>query len=169
MTKNPLVDKKFLIEKRTAQSGFKFSDWTYIIIPDLPSTLKTRAGTIRVSGMIDSYKLKQYNLLPMKDESMLLPLKAAVRKKIGKKEGDLVQVVLYADDSPVVIPDDMAVCLMDSPGAYDFFLSLSESNQKYYIDWIEEAKKMETKVERISRAVDRLENKLKFYDWVRQA
>lgn len=58
---------------------------------------------------------------------------------------------------------------MDSPKAYDFFITLSESNQKYYIDWIEAAKKVETKAERIVKTVERLENGLKFYDWENQA
>ncbi len=99
---------------------------------------------------------------------MFLPLNAAVRKKIGKKEGDYVQVVLFYDASPVVVPDDILACLLDAPQAHQFFSSLSESNQKYYIDWIEGAKKIETKVERIQKAIERLENGLKFYDWVNQ-
>ena len=94
MSPTPLVDKQFLIEKRAAQSGFDMSNWTLVIIPDIPSEYKDRGGTIRVRGFIDSYELKQYNLLPMKDQRMFLPLNAAVRKKIGKKEGDYVQVVL---------------------------------------------------------------------------
>jgi len=100
---------------------------------------------------------------------MMLPLNAAVRKKIGKGVGDSVHVVLYADDSPLVISDDILVCLLDSPTAHAFFMSLSESNQKYYIDWIEAAKKMETKAERIAKAMERLEKGLKFYDWVKGA
>jgi len=145
------------------------NDWTYVVIPEFPADLKTRLGTARVRGFIDSYELKQYNLLPLKGGGMMLPFNAAVRKKIGKGVGDFVQVVLYPDDSPVVIPDDLLACLLDSPKAHNFFLSLSESNQKYYIDWIEAAKKMETKVERMFKMVERLENGLKFYDWVKQA
>lgn len=166
MSQAPLVDNQFLIEKRAAQSGFDMSNWTYVIIPGIPPEYKARGGTIRVRGFIDSYELKQYNLLPMKDQRMFLPLNAAVRKKIGKKEGDYVQVVLYYDPSPVLIPDEILACLLDAPEAHQFFLSLSESNQKYYIDWIEGAKKIETKVERIQKAIERLENGLKFYDWV---
>lgn len=168
MSQTLLVDQQFLIEKRAAQSGFEMSNWTYVIIPNIPATYKARGGTIRVRGFIDSYELKQYNLLPMKDQHMFLPLNAAVRKKIGKKEGDYVHVILYHDPSPVVVPDDLLACLLDAPQAYAFFSSLSESNQKYYIDWIEGAKKLETKIERISKAIERLENGLKYYDWVKE-
>ena len=99
-------------------------------------------GLVRVRGFIDSYELKQFNLLPMKNGKMLLPLKTAVRKKIGKKEGDYVHVVLFPDDSAVLVPDEIMVCLLESPRAHLSFLSLSDSNQIYYIDWIEEAKKL---------------------------
>lgn len=96
---------------------------------------------------------------------MMLPLKSAVRKQIGKKEGDTVHVTLYADASPVVVPDDILICLLDAPKAHEFFLTLSDSNQKYYIDWIEAAKRLETKVDRICKTIERLEQGLKSYDW----
>lgn len=145
------------------------SEWMYVALADFPAELKRRNGNARVRGWIDSYELNQYNLLPLKEGGMLLPLKAAVRKKIGKGEGDTVHVVLYADDAPLVIPDEIMICIMDSPKAHNFFMSLSESNQKYYIDWIESAKKVETKAERILKTLERLENGLKFYDWENQA
>lgn len=165
----PIIDHYYIVEKRTAQSGFKMSEWTYVLLEGFPVGLKGRNGNVRVRGWIDMYELKQYNLLPMKEGGMMLPLNAAVRKKIGKNVGDTVHVVLYADDSPLEISEEIVACLMDSPKAYDFFMSLSESNQKYYIDWIESAKKVETKAERIVKMIDRLENGLKFYDWVREA
>jgi Bacteriocin-protection, YdeI or OmpD-Associated/Domain of unknown function (DUF1905) len=159
-SKLPLVDKEYLVQKEGKQNG-----WTYVVIPDISPTEKNKSGLIRVSGFIDTYELKQFNLLPMKEGTMLLPLNATVRKKIGKKVGDMVHVTLFSDDSPVVVPDDILVCLMDSDKAYAFFLTLSESNKKYYIDWIEDAKRLETKVERIAKTIERLENGVRFYDW----
>ncbi|MBK8568192.1 MAG: DUF1905 domain-containing protein [Saprospiraceae bacterium] len=156
----PLVDKQYLIEKMPSKGG-----WSYVAIAEIPKTARLPMGLVRVRGFIDSYELKQFNLLPMKNGKMLLPLKTAVRKKIGKKEGDYVHVVLFPDDSAVLVPDEIMVCLLESPRAHLFFLSLSDSNQKYYIDWIEEAKKLETKAERIMKAIGLLENRRKFYDW----
>jgi len=104
--------------------------------------------------------------LPMKGNSMLLPLKASIRNKIKKQEGDFVHVVLYLDNSSLEIPEELRVCLLDSQTGYDFFLTLSESNKKYYVDWIMEAKTTETKVARIVKTIERLENRLRFYDWV---
>lgn len=164
----PIIDQHYIIEKRIAQSGFKMSAWTYVVIADFPVERKGRNSNVRVRGWIDAYELQQYNLLPLKEGGMMLPLNATVRKKIGKGVGDTVHVMLYADESPLVVSEDIMACLMDSPKAYDFFISLSESNQKYYIDWIEAAKKVETKAERIVKTVERLENGLKFYDWRRE-
>jgi hypothetical protein len=165
---NPIVDNKYLVLKRIAQSGFKMSNLTYVLIADLPENIRANTELIKVRGFIDSYELRQFHPLRSKDGAMILPLNTAVRKKIGKKEGDMVQVTLYLDHSPVVVPDELLVCLQDSPQARQFFMSLSESNQKYYIDWIEGSKKLETKAERISRTIQRLENGLKFYDWQKQ-
>ncbi len=156
----PLVDQQYLIEKMPGKGG-----WTYVVISEIPKSERLPLGLVRVRGFIDSYELKQFNLLPMKDGRMLLPLKLAVRKKIKKQAGDQVHVVLYADDSAVEVPDDLLACLLESPKAYAFFQRLSDSNKKYYIDWIEEAKKLDTKVERISKAIHLLENGRRFYDW----
>lgn len=164
----PIIDQRYEVKKRIAQSGFKMNAWTYVVIADFPAERKSRNGNARVRGWIDTYELRQYNLLPLKEGGMMLPLNAAVRKKIGKGEGDTVHVVLYADDSPVVIPEDILACLLDSPKAHDFFAALSESNQKYYIEWVESAKKVDTKAERILKMMERLESGLKFYDWENQ-
>jgi hypothetical protein len=156
----PLVDNQYLIEKMPGKGG-----WSYVVISEIPKAVRQSMGLVRVRGFIDSYELKQFNLLPMKDGKMLLPLKSAVRKKIGKQEDDRVHVVLYADDSVVEVPDDILACLLESDRAYQFFQTLSDSNKKYYIDWIEEAKRIETKAERINKAINLLENRRKFYDW----
>ncbi len=161
----PLVNGHYPVEKRTTQNGFKMSEWTYVVLHDLPLAYQQRKGTLRVRGNIDQYELRQYNLLPLKGPGMLLPLNAAVRKKTGKGAGDSVHIVLFEDDTPFEVPDEILVCLLDAPQAHAFFMTLSESNQKYYIDWIEASKKPETKVNRILRAIEQLENGVKFYDW----
>jgi len=46
--------------------------------------------------------------------------------------------------------------LKDEPLAHKRFLALSESKQKEIIDWISQAKKEETKVERIASSLEKL-------------
>ncbi len=156
----PIAKGDYLIQKKEGKGG-----WSFVVISGIPKSQKDKLGLVRVHGQIDNYAIKQYNLLPMIGGDMLLPIKATIRKKINKTEGDTVQIVLYADDSTVVIPDEIAVCLIDFDRAYQYFLTLSESNKKYYIDWVEDTKSLETKAQRIHKMIERLENGLRFYDW----
>lgn len=156
----PLFHQHLVIEKQTTKGG-----WHYVVIEGIPAHHKKRMGGIRVKGWIDRFELKQFNLLPMTGGNMMLPLNSVVRKKIGKQLGDTVEVVLYPDDSEVEIPDDILACLAESEPALNFFLSLSGSNQKYYLDWIDSAKQIDTKAGRILTMMERLEKRKKFWDW----
>jgi len=77
----PLINKHYTIEKMAGKGG-----WSFVVISEIPTTEKGPLGLIRVSGFIDTYELKQFNLLPLKNGSMMLPLKTAVRKKSAKKK-----------------------------------------------------------------------------------
>lgn len=91
-------------------------------------------------------------------------MKSAIRKKIGKKEGDWVHVVLFADNAPTEIPEELLLCLKDDPGAYKTFLSYSDGEQKAFIEWIYSAKTDETKVERIAQMLDKPAKHKKLHD-----
>jgi uncharacterized protein YdeI (YjbR/CyaY-like superfamily) len=62
------------------------------------------------------------------------------------------------------VPEEMLLCLQDEPRALKFFNSLSESEKRYYINWIYSAKKEETKVSRLAKSISNLLNGEKFYD-----
>jgi hypothetical protein len=155
----PLVNKTYLLKKYPGKGG-----WTYTEIPEIPPDKHAHFGWVQVRGSIDGFEIKQYKLMPMGNGNLFLPVKKEIRKKIGKEAGDSIHVILYADNSPVEIPDELLVCLLDAPKAHSFFMSLSESNQKYYIQWIYEAKQLETKVNRMAKTIERLEKGLKMYD-----
>lgn len=96
---------------------------------------------------------------------LFLTVKAEIRKKINKKEGDLVHVILYSDESPIVVPDEIIECFRNEPKEiFETFLSYTEGNPKAYLDWINEARTDKTKVERTVSMMNRLQKKLKFYD-----
>lgn len=138
--------------------------WTYVQIPEIIKSKNKPFGWVKVQGSIDGYEIRKYHLMPMGNGALFLPVKAAIRKKIGKQEGDAVHVILYPDDEPMEIPEEFVICLKDEPAAEKFFNVLSESEQKFYIQWIYSAKKEETKIERMASAVDRLVKRLKLYD-----
>lgn len=157
----PLINKKYLLEKFQGKGG-----WTFARIPEIPQDKKAHFGWIKVRGTIDGYEIRKYHLMPMGNGKLFLPVKAEIRKKIKKEEGDKVHVILYPDNEPLEVPDEMLLCLQDQPAALKFFNSLSESEQKYYIQWIYSSKKEETKVDRLAKTIDRFLQGLKMYDKV---
>lgn len=158
----PLVSRKYLLQKFPGKGG-----WTFVVIPEVLQDKKTPFGWVKVKGTIDDFEIKNYRLMPMGNGKLFLPVRAEIRKCIKKKEGDRVTVVLFKDDSPLEIPEEILVCLRDEPQAYKTFLSYSEGEQKAYIDWIYSSKKEATKVDRITKTINRLLKNQKFSDKVR--
>lgn len=155
----PLIDKKYLLEKFPGKGG-----WTFARIPDIPQDRKAYFGWVKVRGTIDGYEIRKYHLMPMGDGKLFLPVKAEIRKQIKKNEGDYVHVVLYPDNEPLEIPEEFLLCLQEEAKALKFFKSLTESEQKFYIQWIYSAKKEETKINRLAKSINRLVKGLKMYD-----
>lgn len=155
----PLVDNKYLLEKFQGKGG-----WTFVRIPEIPQDKHAYFGWVKVRGTIDSFEIRKYHLMPMGNGQLFLPVKAEIRKKIKKQEGDHVHVILYPDDEPLETPEEMLLCLKEEPKALAFFKSLTESEQKFYIQWIYSAKKEETKINRLAKTIDRLLEGKKLYD-----
>ena len=158
-TVKPLLNKKCLLEKFPGKGG-----WTFARLPEVVKGKKTPFGWVKVRGTIDGFEIRKYHLMPMGNGQLFLPVKSAIRKAIGKSEGDMVHVILYPDQEPLEVPEEMLLCLQDEPEALDFFNSLSESERKFYIDWVYSAKKEDTKVNRLATTITRLLNKQKRYD-----
>ncbi len=155
----PMVDNTFLLERFQAKGG-----WTYVIIPGVAPDRSNPFGMYRVRGSIDDFLISAYHLMPLGNGQLFLPVKAEIRKKIGKKEGDQVHVILYPDNEPVTIPEELLVCLQDDEMAHKIFLSYPEGEKKLFIDWIFSAKTEETKVRRIAKTLNKLVQGKKFMD-----
>ena len=91
-------------------------------------------------------------------DDFYLPLNAANRKAAGVAAGDAVDVTIELDEEPrvVSIPDDLAAALAADGGAAAAFRNLSYSHQREYVEWIDEAKRAETRARRIGGTVERL-------------
>lgn len=120
-------------------------------------------GWVKVRGSIDGFEISKYHLMAMDKETLFLPVRAEIRKKIRKFAGDQVHVILYPDTDALEIPEELLLCLADEPLALQFFNSLSESEKKYYIQFIYSAKKEETKIRRMAKSIQRLLSGLKLY------
>jgi hypothetical protein len=155
-----LIDAAYLLHKFPGKGG-----WTYAEITEIKPNRKNPFGWVRVSGFIDNWELKQYKLMPMGNGKLFLPVKAAIRKNIGKEAGDTVHVKLYPDETPLEIPNEILDCFMhEAKHLLTTFSKFTEGEQKAYLDWIYDAKTENTKARRIVEMMERLERELKFYD-----
>ena len=155
----PLVNRKYLLEKFPGKGGS-----TFALIPDILQDKKAHFCWLKVRGTIDGFEIRKYNLMPMVNGKLFLPVRAEIRKKIKKAEGDYVHVVLYPDNEPPEVPEEMILCLKEEPEAYKFFRSLSESEQKHFIQWIYSAKKEETKIDRLAKSINKLLKRQKMFE-----
>jgi uncharacterized protein YdeI (YjbR/CyaY-like superfamily) len=80
-----------------------------------------------------------------------------VREAAGVAIGDRVTIEVELDTSErvVSVPKDLAKALADG-GVRETFNALSHTHRKEYVDWIEEAKREETRGRRVARAVELL-------------
>jgi hypothetical protein len=151
-TEKALINKHYLLERFPGKGG-----WTYARIPEVLQDKHAHFGWVRVRGSIDSVEIKGYHLMPMGNGQLFLPVKAAIRKKISKHEGDSVHIVLFADSLPNEMPTELKEILEEEPNAYSRFLKYSLGEQKAMIEWIYAAKKEVTKAERIAELLNKLE------------
>lgn len=88
----------------------------------------------------------------------MLGLTKEIRKKIGKDFGDTVRVTIEKDeeDRNIEIPSDMEEAMNENLDAKAVFTKLSYTGKKDYIKWITDAKKAETRMSRINKAIDLL-------------
>lgn len=153
----PLIDKIYSLERFEGKGG-----WTYIRIPPEDLDRASDSGKLKLKGYIDSYVIENYRPMSWQG-AYLLPLNAQIRKAIKKRAGDKVRLVLYPDASSLKIQEELIRCLQDEPEAELFFKSLSESEQKYYIQWIYSAKRESTRMDRLAKTILRLLKREKFH------
>jgi hypothetical protein len=86
----------------------------------------------------------------------------AIREKIGKGPGDIVEVVLWKDEEvrTVELPAEFKKAL-EKAKLLPFFEKLSYTHRKEYCRWITEAKKEETRTRRLGQAVEMLKKGIK--------
>jgi hypothetical protein len=97
-------------------------------------------------------------LVRMGTECHVLIILKGIREQIGKTFGDEVTISVEPDTEPrlIEIPPDLARELKEDKQAKAFFDKLSYTHQKEYVTWINEAKKQETRQNRILKTLEML-------------
>jgi hypothetical protein len=88
----------------------------------------------------------------------LVVVNRSVKAATGVDAGDRVRIEMELDTEPrtVVVPDDLRAALADVPAARAAFAKLSYSHQREYVQWIEQAKRAETRARRVADTVRRV-------------
>lgn len=152
-----LIDDNYLLEKMPGKGG-----WTYLVLPESIRNKKAPFGGMKVKGYLDSYE-HYCTLMPMANGKCFMPIKAAIRKAIGKEGGAWVKVTLYADYiiNDTEVSDELLLCLQDNPEAHKTFLSYTQAEQDAFTTWVSAAKTEEAIVDRITKTLEMLERKQK--------
>ncbi len=126
---------------------------------EIPFDVEEAFGSKRpkVRAMIEGIPYRS-TLMRMGTECHMLGILKEIREQIGKSFGDEVTVTLELDTEPRVIeiPKDLMRELKKDKEAKAFFDKLSYTHQKEYVRSVEEAKKEETRQNRIVKTIEML-------------
>jgi hypothetical protein len=126
---------------------------------EVPFDVEEKLGSKRpkIRAMIEGVPYRGL-LVRMGGPSHMLIILKGIREQIGKTFGDEVTVIVEPDTEPrrIEIPKDLMQELKKDKEAKVFFDKLSYTHQKEYVRWVEEAKKEETRQNRIVKTVEML-------------
>lgn len=128
----------------------------YVVVP---FDVEQAYGTKRLKALatIDGVPYRGSVVRMGGPEHILIILKE-IRQQIGKGPGDEVMITLEEDDAPrrVELAEDVAAALAANPQAAEVFHALAYTHQREYIQWIEEAKRADTRIRRIAQMMTKL-------------
>ncbi|MFN0215394.1 MAG: YdeI/OmpD-associated family protein [Saprospiraceae bacterium] len=119
-------------------------------------------GQVKVKVTFDGVPYRG-SLAKMGHHCHFLLVRKDIRKLIGKNAGDTVHVTVQLDteERVVELPSELTVLFNQNPEAHAYYNKLSYTNRKEYVQWINEAKRPETRQNRIAKTIEMLLNNKK--------
>jgi hypothetical protein len=119
-------------------------------------------GQVKVKVTYDGVPYRG-SLAKMGHHCHFLLVRKDVRKQIGKNAGDKVHVTVQRDteERVVELPPELADLFVQNPEAQARYDKLSYTHRKEYVQWINEAKRPETRQNRLVKTIEMLMNNKK--------
>ncbi len=124
---------------------------TYVVVPlDVPAVFGRARPPVR--GTINGSPLR--STIAKYGDDYFLVINRKVREAAGVAAGETVDIELELDTKPriVRVPKDLARALDEETRAA--FDRMSYTHRREYVEWIDEAKREETRRRRIAKAVE---------------
>ena len=120
------------------------------------------AKRVKVKALFDGIEYRG-SIVKMGLPCYIIGVTKDIRNKISKTYGDTIKVVIEKDveDRNIEVPEKLNAMFNDNKDAHEFYESLSYSQKKKYVEWINSAKKKETFEKRINEVINKLRNKEK--------
>ena len=114
----------------------------------------------RVKALIEGVPYRG-TLVRMGTECHLLLILKSIREQVGRTFGDEIKVTVEADveERVVTVPAELRRAFRSEKEAKAVFEKLSYTHQKEYVTWINEAKKDETRQNRVAKTIEVLKKK----------
>jgi Domain of unknown function (DUF1905)/Bacteriocin-protection, YdeI or OmpD-Associated len=148
---NPMKKYKFTAKIQAGDGG-----GAYVLFPyDTGKEFGTK-GKVPINATFDGVPYAG-SLIKYGNPLHMLGMLKAIREKIGKAPGDTVEVVVWKDEAlRTVEVSAQFEHLLKKERLLPVFEKLSYTHRKEYCRWITEAKKEETRLRRLEKAIEML-------------
>jgi hypothetical protein len=125
--------------------------WTGIFLTEAQSAKLSRRGRVPVTLEVNGHPFKAFAAL-MGNGTHGIVFNKTMQKTASVSQNDVVDVTLEVDSSPrtVEVPPELAAELRKSKVAKTFFDELAYTHKKDFAGWITDAKRQETKSQRLA-------------------
>jgi uncharacterized protein YdeI (YjbR/CyaY-like superfamily) len=133
------------------------STGAYVLVP--PAIMKHFGGRVRVPVRATINGVTWRTTIANMGAGPMIGINAGTRKAAGIERGDRIKLTIEEDTEvrTVDLPLDFAKAMNKAQrGAYN---SMSYTHRKEYVEWIEDAKKPETRKRRIEKALAKLDER----------